>query len=160
MQPPLQDEKFAAQVEHCPCPEQVNPVAHLVVAPGKQAPFEQEPIAMLLEASVEQVAVPQVPVGYVHVWAVVLQLVAAHWVNVEGHSPTVQQLPLPTGIQTPEHGSNPAAQVVLHRPAPAHVKFPPHDTGLGGTQAPLEQVPAPTCWAPEHFGALHPLAVV
>ena len=160
MQLPLQDLKPAAQVEHCPCPEQVNPVAHLVVGPGKQAPFEQVPMAMLLVASVEQVAVPQVPVGYVHVWVVALQLVAAHWVDVEGHSPTVQQLLFPMGIQTPEHNSNPEAHVVLQRPAPAQVKFPPHGTAFGMTQAPLEQLPAATWLVPEHMGRLHPLAVV
>ena len=160
MQPPLQDVKPAAQVEHCPCPEQVNPVAHGVVAPGTQVPFEQLPTAMLLVPLAEQVAVPQVAVGYIHEWVVALQLVAAHWANVEGHSLTVQQFPFPTGIQTPEHSSNPAAQVVLHRPAPAQVKFPPHETALGTTQAPLEQVPAPTWLAPEQVGVLHPPAVV
>jgi hypothetical protein len=90
---------------------------------------------------------------------VVLQLVAAHCEDVEGHSPTLQQLPFPMGMQMPRHSSNPGAQVVLHRPAPAQMKFPPHEAAAGGTQAPLAQVPAATRLLPEQIGALHPPVV-
>ncbi len=61
MQPPAQDLKFAAQVEHRPAPEQVKPALHGVVAPGRQDPLEQVPAATLLLP--EQDAVPQPPVG-------------------------------------------------------------------------------------------------
>lgn len=88
-----------------------------------------------------------------------MQLVAAHWEDVEGHSPTLQQLPFPMGMQTPRHSSNPGAQVVLHRPAPAQMKFPPHEAAAGGTQAPLAQVPPPILLFPEQIGLLHPLVV-
>ncbi len=86
--------------------------------------------------------------------------VAAHWVDVEVHSLAVQQFPFPTGMQTPAHSSNPEAQVVLHRPAPAQVKFPPHAAAAGGMQAPFRHDPAPTRLAPEQVGLLHPLVVL
>ena len=86
--------------------------------------------------------------------------VATQAADVEGQSPATQQFPFPLGMQTPEHSWKPLAQVVLHRPAPAQVKFPPHDAAAGGMHEPPRQAPAPmTLPVVEQLARLHPAVV-
>lgn len=76
-----------------------------------------------------------------------------HWVLSQQFAMGMQVVPLAV-----LHVLNVEAHVV-HRPAPVHVKFPPHGAAAGGTQVPPLQVPAPTRFAPEHVGRLQPLVV-
>jgi hypothetical protein len=55
-----------------------------------------------------------------------------------------------TGMQAPLHGLKPLAQA--QTPAPVQVKFVPHETAAGATQAPPAQVPGPTLFVPEQVG--------
>ena len=137
---------------------QMKLFAQLLGLGNLQVPAEHVPASTMLGD--EQVALPQATVGneqvpveaQIPLQAAIVFPATMHWLLSQQlafgmHLPSLQTL-------------KPAAVGQLQTPAPAQVKFPPHDAAAGGMQAPLEHVPAPTRLAPEQVGLLHPLVVL
>ncbi len=75
-------------------------------------------------------------------------------------SPLTQQEAVLFGMQAfvPEQVLN-AGPTQEQTPAPVQVRFPPQDTGEGGTQLPTEQVPRSTRLTPKQVAVPHLVVV-
>ena len=128
MQAPLQGLKFAAQLEHRPAPEQVKPLPHAAGAGSTQVPLEQAPVPMRLAP--EQLAVPQVPVGYEHVplvWQVPPHVVPAPAQSLLVQHEVARMHALAHILKPPAHGK---LQVFAVPHTPVVLAGPPVQSAL------------------------------